>query len=215
MCMLVESDWKPGDCFMSIGNNTSALGWIQKSNFNPIKVPEQVTHMALSRYMTVLLAEMDVVQFGQWLPGTDNGIADALSRRHIESDAELTKFIVASYPLQTPPGFQIHPLPPAVTLWVRYWLHHEPGTKESPPELFPSRIRAGNDGSSSCTRVNSTTTSSLHNSRDTNDISSSAHSHNRSGTMNGQNPRKDMITCCRVMPRRHRQCVSGLRRSQL
>jgi hypothetical protein len=56
MCMLVELDWKPGDYFMSIGDNTSALGWIQKSNFNPDKVPEQTTHMALSRYMTVLLA---------------------------------------------------------------------------------------------------------------------------------------------------------------
>lgn len=195
MCMLVESDWKPGDCFMSIlGDNTSALGWIQKSNFNPIKVPEQVTHMALSRYMTVLLAEMDVVQFGQWLPGTDNGIADALSRRHIESDAELTKFIVASYPLQTPPGFQIRPLQPAVISWVRYWLQHGPGTKALPPELFPNQTRHGKDGSNSFTRVNSTTTSFSHSSLATSDTSSSEHSLNASATTNGHDPRKDMIT---------------------
>jgi hypothetical protein len=111
MCMLAEVPWQPGDCVLSMGDNTSAMKWIQKSNFVPEKDPEQSTHLALARYITKLLADLEVVQFGQWLPGSDNGVADELSRNHVESDAELTDAIVASYPLQTPAGFRISLLP--------------------------------------------------------------------------------------------------------
>jgi hypothetical protein len=197
LCMLDEVAWRPGDCFLSIGDNTSALKWIQKSNFIPEKDPEQSTHLALARYITLLLADMSVVQFGQWLPGSDNGVADTLSRQHVESDTELTDSIIASYPKQTPPGFRISPLQPGITSWVRYWLQHKPGTKESPPAPFRNRTWHGKDGSSSCTRVSSTTTSFSPSSLDTNDTSSLGRLHNESVTTSGQNPRRDMITWLR------------------
>jgi hypothetical protein len=82
VCLLVESDWQPGDSFLSIGNNSSAIGWIKKLNFKPEEEAEQATHLALARYMTRTLSDLDVIQFGQWLPGADNGVADALSRQH-------------------------------------------------------------------------------------------------------------------------------------
>jgi hypothetical protein len=79
VCMLRDTDWKSGDCFLSVGDNTSALGWIHKSNFKLDKIPEQATHLALARHITLLLADLDGVQCGQWLPGDDNRVADALS----------------------------------------------------------------------------------------------------------------------------------------
>jgi hypothetical protein len=48
VCMLVDNKWEPGDCFLSVGDNTSALGWIHKSNFHPEKDKEQASHLALA-----------------------------------------------------------------------------------------------------------------------------------------------------------------------
>jgi hypothetical protein len=198
ICLLAESNWKRGDCFLSIGDNTSALGWIKKSKFKPEERPEQATHLALAQYITKLLARIDAVQYGQWFPGEDNGIADALSRQHDLTDEELTNWIVTSFPEQVPSGFQISPLPHAITSWVLYWLRHEPGTKELPPVPFPRTTRRGNGGSSSCITANSKTMSSSPSSPSTKDTSCWGHSHNESATMSGQSPRKDMITWLRV-----------------
>jgi hypothetical protein len=43
--MLTENEWEKGDCFLSIGDNTSALGWIHKSNFHPEEDKEQSSHL--------------------------------------------------------------------------------------------------------------------------------------------------------------------------
>jgi hypothetical protein len=82
-----------------VGDNSSALGWIHKSNFKPETEPDQATHLAMARYITLLLADIGVIQSSQWLPGMDNGVADALSRQHDKSDMELTETIVSSYKL--------------------------------------------------------------------------------------------------------------------
>jgi hypothetical protein len=198
LCMLADVAWKPGDCFLSIGDNISALQWIRKSKFCPEKDAEQATHLALARHMTQLMADLDLVHFGQWLPGSDNGVADALSRQHEKSDDELTEFIVSTYPLQVPSGFHIRALQPATTLWVLYWLRHTRETKEPPPVPFRRGTRGGKGGSSSRTTVNSTMISSLHSSPNTSDTCSSVHSRNVSAITSGQSPRKDMITWLRA-----------------
>jgi hypothetical protein len=193
MCLLYDCDWRPGDSFLCIGDNTSALGWIQKSRFCPEKDPDQTTHLALARHVTLLIAELDVVQFGLWRPGTDNGVADALSRRHDLTDEELTNHISLSYPEQTPPGFRIMELPPEITLWTLFWVQHGPDSTESPPTPLPRAKPGGNDGSSFFTTASSETTSSFDSSPPTNDSSYSAPLHTEPETTSGPCPRKDMI----------------------
>jgi hypothetical protein len=197
MCMLVECEWQPGDCFLSVGDNMSALGWIQKSRFQPELKTEQATHLALARYMTHLLAELNVIQFGQWLPGVDNGVADALSREHILSDNELTDHIKSLYPSQIPLGFRIKALPPSVSSWVHYWMQHTHETKESPPEPLEKGTRGGVVGSISYTNANCTMIYSSGSLPNTSNISCSVHSHKRPETTSGPCPRKDMITWLR------------------
>jgi hypothetical protein len=197
ICILFESDWRPGDCFLCIGDNTSALGWIRKSKFRPDKDPEQASHLALARHITHLLAELDVTQGGKWLPGVDNGVADALSRRHELNDSDLTDYIVSSFPTQTPIGFHIKALPPRITSWALYWVQHSYETKESPPELRPKGKCGGDVGLNSCTTVNSKMTSSYDSSPPTNANCSSAPSHTKSETVRGHDLRKDMITWLR------------------
>jgi hypothetical protein len=197
LCMLTESDWKPGDCFLSVGDNTSALGWIRKSNFKPEEIAEQATHLALARHVTTVLTDLDVIQCGQWLPGSDNGVADVLSRDHETTDAELTQLIVKSYPSQTPSGFQISPLPPEITSWALYWVRHTHEMTESPPIPLQRATRGGSGGSNSSTTVNSRTTSSFASSPNTNGTSYSEPSHTEPATTSGPCPRRDMITWLR------------------
>jgi hypothetical protein len=194
MCMLAENPWKRGDCFLSLGDNTSALGWIHKSNFRPDKDKEKSSHLALARHITDMLADLDVIQCGQWLPGDDNGVADKLSREHVLSDHDLTKLIVLTHPAQTPIGFQVSPLSPEITSWATYWVRHEHGTKESPPEPFRRATHGGKDGWSSCTTASSTTIFSSADSRSMNDFCSSGHLPTPHVPANGQNPRRDMTT---------------------
>jgi hypothetical protein len=106
--MLRDSDWRNDDCFLIMGDNTTALGWIKKSNFKPETDHDQATHLALARHITTLLADLRITQSGQWLPGADNGVADTLSHQHEQSDAELTDFIVKSFPAQIQNEFRTH-----------------------------------------------------------------------------------------------------------
>jgi hypothetical protein len=197
VCMLVDCPWMEGDCFFSLGDNTSAIGWIRKSKFKPEEMAEQATHLSLARHVTWLLTELNVIQFGQWLPGMDNGVADALSRRHDMSDTDLTSLIVNSYPEQIPPGFQVSPLPPEISSWTLYWLLHTNETKASPPAISIRGTRGGDGGSISSTDANSTTTSSCGSLHSMSDISSLGPSPRKPVTTSGPCPRKDMITWLR------------------
>jgi hypothetical protein len=197
ICMLADNKWSRGDCFLSIGDNTSALGWIHKSNFHPESNAEQASHLALARHITTMLADLKVIQCGQWLPGDDNVVADKLSRDHAMNNRDLTELIVSLYPAQTLIGFQISPLPPEIISWATYWMHHTHATTESPPELFPRGTRGGDVGWSSCTTANSTTTSSCANLQRTNGICFSEPLHSPHEAVNGRNPRKDMTTWLR------------------
>jgi hypothetical protein len=198
VCMLGGNNWRRDDCFLIVGDNTSALGWIRKSNFTPEKDPEQATHLALARHITAMLADFGVTQSGQWRPGVDNGVADTLSRQHDPSDAELTDLIFKSFPEQTPNGFQIQALAPEITSWVRYWVQHTHDTKESPPEPLPRLKCGGGDGSSSYTSARSETTCSSVNSHPKNASSSLEPSLIKPAPANGPCPQKDMITWLRA-----------------
>jgi hypothetical protein len=198
MCLLYDCDWRPGDSFLCIGDNTSALGWIQKSKFCPEKDPDQTTHLALARHVTLLIAELDVVQFGLWRPGTDNGVADALSRRHDLTDEELTNHISYSYPEQTPPGFQITELPPEITSWTFFWVQHGPESTELPPTPLPKAKLGGDDRLSFSTTASLATISSCGSSPRMNANSSLAPLHTELETTSGPCPRRDMITWLRA-----------------
>jgi hypothetical protein len=194
MCMLCECDWKPGDCFLSVGDNISALRWIRKSNFKPETKLEHATHLALARHVTILLAELRVTQFSKWLPGIDNVVADALSREHTMGDVDLTNLIMNSYPSQTPSGFQIKALPPSVSCWALYWLRHNSVTKELPPEPLARATHGGADGSTFYTSASCTTIYTSDSSPNMKDISYLAPSRKRPVTTSGPCPLRDMIT---------------------
>jgi hypothetical protein len=195
--LLKESNWNRGDCFLSIGDNTSALGWIKKANFD-CDDPEQATHIALLRAFMLIVIDNSIVLYSQWFAGIDKGIADALSRHHDLSHNDLTKHIISNFPTQTPNGFHLRALPPDLTSWTLFWLQHSHEMRQSPPEL---RIRPTNGGSvtsSFFTSANCMTMSTCGDSRHMNDITSSEPSSSEHATVSGQNLQRDTITWLRT-----------------
>jgi hypothetical protein len=191
--LLKESNWKKGDCFLSIGDNISALGWIRKANFDP-EDPDQATHIALAREFMSIVIDCSIVLYSQWFAGIDNTVADALSRRHDLSTEQLTKFIVSNFPEQTPHGFHLRALPRDLTLWTVFWLQHSHETKASPPRLRIKGIGGGTDGSISCTNVNCSTTSSSEDLLPMSATTSLERTSKKPEITSGQNLQKDTIT---------------------
>jgi hypothetical protein len=106
-------------CFLALGDNSSAVGWLHKSNVDETK--NLPLHIAAHKYAEILL-EADCCLYSQHISGTNNNVADALSRRFDLTDKALSSFICSSYTLQVPNKLKIYSLPPEISSWVTSWL---------------------------------------------------------------------------------------------
>ena len=193
---LYEGEGARGDCFLSLGDNTSSLGWLRKSNF--AADGDQASHSALARDFARLVAEHGVGHFGKWFPGKENEVADVLSRDHTRSDKNLTTYIKFLFAPQVSKTFQISPLPPAIISWLDYWVHHTPASTQSPPPLTTSKASTSESGTSSSKSVSSTATSTSTPSVPSTGKNSSAPSSRQSATKNLPLVQREMINWLRV-----------------
>jgi hypothetical protein len=106
-------------CFLALGDNASAVGWLHKSNVDETK--NLPLHIAARKYAKILL-EADCCLYSQHISSTNNNVADALSCRFDLTDEALSSFICSSYTLQVPNKLTIYPLPPEISSWVTSWL---------------------------------------------------------------------------------------------
>ena len=125
----LESDAQ--DCILSIGDNTSAVGWLHKSSrFN---LETQEAHLMVARRVALLVLDADCCLASQHIRGDLNTVADLLSfsggmtraggKKHpIAFDNPpndiLTQRFHLYYPEQIPSNFEISPLPSEILLWV-------------------------------------------------------------------------------------------------
>jgi hypothetical protein len=78
------------ECFLSLGDNTSSVGWLHKANTdNSNNLP---LFTASRKYARLLLASHSCL-YSQHIPGISNGVADVLSRCHDLNDDDLTNLI--------------------------------------------------------------------------------------------------------------------------
>ena len=156
MVSLYDGQGRKGDCFLSLGDNTSSLGWLRKSNF--AAEAEQGSHSALARVFATTMAEYGICHFSQWFPGKENDAADILSRNYVTTDEKLTRHIKFVYSKQVSETFRISPLPHAVTSWLDYWVRHKHDVTESPPQLIGKQTSTSKIGSSTSEKSISPTT---------------------------------------------------------
>jgi hypothetical protein len=82
-------------CFLALGDNSSAVGWLHKANMDETK--NLPLHIVSRKYAKVLM-EADCCVYSQHINRFHNNVADALSRKYDSTDEDLTKFICLNFP---------------------------------------------------------------------------------------------------------------------
>ena len=112
---------RPDDCILSQLDSSTADYWLHRGGAR-FQGQEKSTHLAISRWLAAILEQTQACSYSQWIPGDDNVIADALSRDHHLSNAQLTHLIHHSATHQMPPNFSISPLPTDIASKLTLWM---------------------------------------------------------------------------------------------
>ena len=163
LALLLDDEIAPMDCVLAKTDNTSAEGWLGKSNFASEDRP---IHTSLAHLLGHDLMDRGYCLYSQHWPGTDNVVCDSLSRDFHLDDDSLTTFLHSACPDQLPPNFRICCLPSAVSSRIYSLLPIPTDTTPSSQEPTRSELWRGRDGSSSVTipvsQPMSTSTESAH-----------------------------------------------------
>ena len=125
---ILDGSVTPQSCILALTDNSSACGWLHKSNFISA---DHSFHAAIAKKLATLFISADSSIYSQHFAGKLNVIADSLSQDHHINDANLTFLLQPSFPQQAPQNFKICPLPPTITSWVNSLLLEMP---EKAPE---------------------------------------------------------------------------------
>ena len=121
------ADVPPLSCVLSSTDSTSAAAWLHKSSFPASKLFEQAVAQKLAR----LMLSVDSSLYNQWMAGSENGIADALSRLFDLDDSSLISYIYQNFSV----SIQLIPLPQEISLWMTLLLRRSQSVQnQSPPE---------------------------------------------------------------------------------
>ena len=132
---------------LCLSDNNSAVGWLQKSNFDSDK---QSCHDTVVRKMTSLLLNHEVALHPQYVKGGQNIIADSLSRDFQLSDKQLCFALTSLFPKQTSKDLTLLPsLPNDITSWVESLMDGWTNRPESLLAPTPSKVGALLDGNDS------------------------------------------------------------------
>ena len=150
---IIEKRIKKQDCVLAIGDNTSAMGWLRRSNFRQ-KEDTDVTwdvKQQLGRHLANLTLHADITLYKQWLKGAHNQVADSLSRdAYYMSPNTHKKILHYVVPQQLPPNFSIKPIPKEISCFITLILQQLPDTQQQSSIQKPSELALGNVGTLSC-----------------------------------------------------------------
>ena len=92
-----------------MGDSTSAMGWMQKSNFtnDDENDTDTIAKLATARHLARIVQESFSFLYTQWFHLEDNDVSDSLSRYHHLSTSVLTNLLSSSIPNQPPPQVSI------------------------------------------------------------------------------------------------------------
>ena len=126
---IIEKRMQKKDCILAIGDNTSTMGWLRRSNFR-CKDDSDTTwevKQKLGRHLATLTLQADITLYKQWLKGDYNQVADSLSRdAYFMSYNSHQKFLHFVVPQQLPPNFKIKPIPKEISYFITSVLQQMP-----------------------------------------------------------------------------------------
>ena len=146
---VLDNTTKPEDCILCMGDNTSAMGWLRRSNFRQEDDSDctWLIKQEIGRHLATIVLEAGITLYPQWFKGSHNTVADSLSIDAYFLSANTHKqFLLATVPQQLPRNFSIRPLPKEITCYLSSMLHKMPETKQWLKPQKPSELAAGNTG---------------------------------------------------------------------
>ena len=135
---------KKEDCILAMGDDTSAMGWLRRSNFRQKNESDTswLVKQQLGRHLATITLNADITSYKQWLKGSDNQVADSLSRYAYYLNANThTKNLQHVIPQQLPPNFRIKPIPREISCFITSILQQLPETQQQSP-IKTKRISA-------------------------------------------------------------------------
>jgi len=155
MLSIEEDDPAAGYCYLSATDNTSAMGWLRKSNF--VSDGNHAAHLGLAREFISEILRRASMSYSQWFAGEGNWVADLLSRDLVSSDHEITTIINSHFPSQVPKNFKVSPLPAKISFLLSYWVQLRTLPRRSPAKRTAKPTPPGDGGSRSSSRRTSST----------------------------------------------------------
>jgi len=128
------------DCLLSQTDNSTAAGWLRKSNF--ADTSDEFIQLSIARKLANLVIDSQICIYSQWFPGDSNSISDSLSRDFNIESSNLCYMLSTAFPLQAPFGLKLHHLPNEIVLWMTSLLQsHQPTEQWSKVPLRSSFVR--------------------------------------------------------------------------
>ena len=152
---ILEKKINPLDCILAMGDSTTAIGWMRRSNFkqSPDDEDEEETtaewlvKQEVARKLASLVLTSDTVLYHQWFKGCENVVADSLSRdAYFLSNSSHEKFLHSVANSQLPHSFQIKPVPAEICCFITSTLQQLPVKKRRLLPQKPSETALGNAG---------------------------------------------------------------------
>jgi hypothetical protein len=108
------------DCFLVMGDSTTATGWIHRSRFKGMDeddVDFNCRLMVARKYAQLIICN-ELINYSQWFPGSENFVADVLSRDCHLSTCERETLLTSFFPSQLPPNFHRTAVQAEITSFV-------------------------------------------------------------------------------------------------
>jgi len=116
---IIQKRSEEEECFLSVGDNSSSVGWLHKASIDPSK--NLPLFLATRKFAEIIINSKSCI-YSQHIPGISNTIADALSHRFDLNDDQLTKFLNLSPTPQVQSSYRLSPVHPEINSWMICWL---------------------------------------------------------------------------------------------
>ena len=149
-----EDRVKSTDCILAMTDNTSAMGWLRRTNFREERGGDKendndwLVKQQVAQKLAEILMDAQVCLYSQWFAGSDNVGSDSLSRDcAFLSHSSHENFLSIFAQNQIPLNFSIRPLPKKIVSFASSILAQLPVKKQRLKVQKPSDLLLGIAGS--------------------------------------------------------------------
>jgi hypothetical protein len=114
---ILDNKMQPEDCVLAFGDSTTAIGWIHKSRYKTDNENVELAEakLTVARKLAEIVLDNDIKLYSQWFAGTNNIVADFLSREGgLLDDESLTKQLLSKFSQQVPKTCKVSVLKPEI-----------------------------------------------------------------------------------------------------